>query len=241
MSAAFHLHMATMHVELQISDPHNIITIMTSNAAFAFGDPHFQTLDRRNYTFNGIGEYSLVSTPESVGFDVQARLEAFSSNVTGSVISNVVVKLGDIPTVQVEAGREQLHMYIGGVLHELAVGDSPLVLNASGVISNNLMLGIIGNPMELALVDEQMIVRMDDTNSLVISFGRGGAVIVSLQTSFLAVSMALPDSFNNMTRGLLGVFNNNSADDFRDKNGSILSLSSEQEIYQFGLMCKCSC
>ena len=216
---------------------------MTSNAAFAFGDPHFQTLDHRNYTFNGIGEYSLISTPDSVGFDVQARLEVFSSNVTGSMISNVVVKLVDIPTVQVEAGREQLHMYIGGVLHELAVGDSPLILNASGVISNNLTQGIgdIGNPMELALLDEQMIVRMDDTNSLVMSTGRGEVVIVSLQTSFLEVSVALPDSFKNMTRGLLGVFNDNPADDFRDRNGSILSLSSEQEIYQFGLMCKCSC
>ena len=202
-------------------------------------------MDRRNFTFNGIGEYSLISTPESVGFDVQARLEAFSNNVlTGSVISNVVVKLGDIPTVQVEAGREQLHMYIGGVLHELAVGDSPLILNASGVISNNLTQGIgdIGNPMELALRNEQMIVRMDDTNSLVMSTGRGGAVIVSLQTSFLEVSVALPDSFKNMTTGFLGVFNDNPADDFRDRNGTILSLSSEQEIYQqFGLMCKCSC
>ena len=178
-----------------------------------------------------------------MGFEVQARLEAFSNNVvTGSVISNVVVKLGDIPTVQVEAGREQLHMYIGGVLHELAVGDSPLILNASGVVSNNLTQGIgdIGNPMELALMDEQMIVRMDDTNSLVMSTGRGGAVIVSLQTSFLEVSVALPDSFKNMTRGLLGVFNDNPADDFIDRNGSILSLSSEQEIYQqFGLMCEC--
>ena len=174
-----------------------------------------------------------------MGFDVQARLEAFGSNITGSVISNVAVKLVDIPTVQVEAGREQLHMYIGGVLHELTVGDSPLILNASGVISNNLTHGIrnIGSPMESALMDEQMVVRMDDTNSLVMSFGQGGAVIVSLQTSFLAVSMALPDSFNNMTRGLLGVFNDNPADDFRDRNGSILSLSSEQEIYQFGLLC----
>ena len=55
-----------------------------------FGDPHFQTLDGRNFTFNGIGEYILVQTPTLIGLDVQARLEAFSSNVTGTVVSNIL-------------------------------------------------------------------------------------------------------------------------------------------------------
>lgn len=141
-----------------------------------------------------------------------------------------------------EAGSEQLNIYIGGVLQELTSGDSPLILGSSGIISRNFSRGI-GNvsrdPTALALLDEQMVVRMDDTNSLVMSFGLGGSVIASLQTSFLEISVELPNSFKNMTSGLLGVFNDDPDDDFRDRNGSILNLFSEQEIFeQFGLMCK---
>ena len=206
-----------------------------------FGEPHLQTLDGRNFTFNGIGEYILVQTPTSIGLDVQARLEAFSSNVTGTVISNIVVKLGDISPVQVEAGSEQLNVYIGGVLQEMAVGDSPLILNSSGIISTNLTGGIgnIGDLMALAMATEQMVVRMEDANSLVISAGEGESVIVSLQANFLQLSIALPDSFKNKTSGLLGVFNDNPDDDFRDRNGTILDLFTERDIYeQFGLLCK---
>ena len=206
-----------------------------------FGEPHLLTLDRRNFTFNGIGEYILIHTPASLGVDLQARLEAFSSNVSGTVITNIVVKVGVIPAVQVEAGSEQLNIYISGVLHELAVGDSPLILNASGILSSNFTGGIrnLGDPMMLATMDEQMIVRMEEANSVVMGIGEGGSIVASLQSNFLEISVALPDDFRDITSGLLGVFNDNPNDDFRDRNETILHLSTEQEIYeQFGLLCK---
>ena len=156
-------------------------------------------------------------------------------------MTNIVVKLGDIPEVQVEAGIEQLNIYIGGVLHELAVGDSPVIVSSSGVLSSNLTGGIrdIGDPMAMSLMTEQLSVRMEGTNSASISMGEGGSVGVSLQTNFLALSVALPDSYRNLTSGLLGVFNDDPDDDFRDRNGTILHLSSEREIFeQFGLLCK---
>ena len=144
------------------------------------------------------------------------------------------MKLGDISPVQVEAGSEQLNVYIGGVLQEMAVGDSPLILNGSGIVSTNLTGGIgnIGDPMALAMATEQMVIRMEDTNSLVISAGEGES------SNFLQLSIALPDSFKNKTSGLLGVFNDNPDDDFRDRNGTILDLFTEREIYEFGLLCK---
>ena len=212
------------------------------NSAFAFGEPHFQTLDRSNFTFNGIGEYLLINTNTSVRLDVQARLEMLSSNATGSVISNIVVKLGDIPAVQVEAGSEQLNIYIGGTLYELEAGDSPLILNSSGILSSNLSGGIsdIGDPMVLATSDEMMVVRMEGANRVVIGIGEGASIIASLQTNFLALIVALPESFMNKTSGLLGVFNGHPNDDFRNRIGTILDITSEREIYeQFGLSCKC--
>lgn len=206
-----------------------------------FGDPHLQTLDRRTFPFNGIGEYVLVHTPASVGFDVQARMETFSSNVTGTVITNVVVKLGNVPGIEVEAGSQQLNLYVGGVHHELAVGDSPLLISSSGILSSNLTGGIrdIGDPMALYMMNEQLLVRMDEANSIAIGIGEGGTVAVLLQSNFLAISVALPDSYKNLTSGLLGFFNDNPNDDFRDRNGTVLSLSTEREIYEeFGLLCK---
>ena len=172
---------------------------------------------------------------------MQARMEAFSSNVTGTVITDIVVKLKDIPEVQVEAGSEQLNLYVDGVHHELDVGDSPIIVSSAGVLSNNLTGGIggVNGSMMRAMRDEIMFLRMDRTNSLALGIGDGGSVTISLQTNFLALSLALPDTYTNLTSGLLGFFNGDPDDDFRDRNGEVLNLSTEEEIYeQFGLLCK---
>jgi len=56
------------------------------------GDPHIQTLDNLEYTFNGLGEYWMV---KSKSFELQARTErAWTStkqpSITGTVFSAVV-------------------------------------------------------------------------------------------------------------------------------------------------------
>lgn len=199
------------------------------------------TLDGNNFTFNGIGEYILVHTPATKGLDVQARLERLSSNVTGTVMTNIVVKLGDLPGIQVEAGTEQLNIYIDGIQHPLRVGDSPIIITSLGILSSNLTGGIggIDDPMMMTTMDQLIVLRMESTNSLVVGIGEGGSIVISLQTSFLILSMALPEGYRNQTSGLLGVLNDKPDDDFIDRNGTILDLSTEEEIYEeFGLMCK---
>lgn len=175
---------------------------------------------------------------------MQARLERLhAANATGSVISNIVVKLGDIPAVQVKAENGRLNLYIDGAHYRLAAGDSPLILSDSGILSSNLteVINGVGDPSLLASMSEVMMIRVDETNHLVISTGDGASVVTSLQTNFLALIVALPESFQNSTSGLLGTFNGNPNDDFRTRSGTVLNLSSEREIYeQFGLQCKFS-
>lgn len=49
-----------------------LITPVISFPGWFWGDPHFKTLDDKNYTFNGIGEYTMLDA-ESGSFILQAR------------------------------------------------------------------------------------------------------------------------------------------------------------------------
>jgi len=46
--------------------------IMLSISAWFFGDPHIHTLDNYEYTFNGLGEYTLIGTTGG-NFTLQGR------------------------------------------------------------------------------------------------------------------------------------------------------------------------
>lgn len=66
------------------------------------GDPHITTLDGHTYTFNGIGEYVLLSSARG-DFEIQARTYLATPSTTATVFSAVAVT-GDInkyETIQV--------------------------------------------------------------------------------------------------------------------------------------------
>ena len=214
------------------------------NPEFTWGDPHFKTVDSQNFTFNGIGEYVLVHTPSSLGFQMQARLERFSNNVTGTVMSAIALKQGVAQSVQIHAENNQLNLYIAGDLYELAVTNSPLIVNETGVASDDLTGGMTGmaDPMAMAMMTDQLIVRKDDDTTLVVSTPEGASISVALQSGNLGIVVSLPDSFRNMTSGLMGVFNGDPNDDIRNRSGEILNLDTQREVYyEFGLDCKYSC
>jgi len=52
------------------------VTDITFNlyTAWVFGDPHVRTLDGLEYTFNGLGEYTLIETTDK-NFTLQGRTE----------------------------------------------------------------------------------------------------------------------------------------------------------------------
>lgn len=199
-------------------------------------------MDNQTFTFNGIGEYILLRTAPSLGFSLQVRLEPFNGNATGTVVSAVVVRQRDVQTVQVVSENGQMNLYVAGTQYELTDSDSPLIVDASGVVSSDVSLGIADDtqdPMAMATMADQLSVRMDDTNSIIVSTADGASLSVSFQTGFLRISVSLPQSFSgNLTSGLLGVFNGNSSDDYRDRDGTVLAPNNEEEIYQFGLLCE---
>ena len=233
-----------LHRGVGLFDASRLILTLDGNlhviAEFTFGDPHFKTVDNQNYTFNGIGEYVLITTPRSLRFNVQARLQRFNANVTGTVMTAVIIRQGDVETLQVQAENNELVTYYAGTKLELELDDSPVVISSTAVFSNLTGgLGDVGDPSAMFTMADQLFLRMDNTGSLVVSTGEGASVSILLENGFLGLTATLPDSFKNLTNGLLGVFNGDPDDDFRDRDGNVLQLSTEREIYEhFGLLCK---
>jgi hypothetical protein len=59
-------------------------------SGFSFGDPHITTLDGKEYTFNGWGEYTMVKIrTSSVIFDLQARTD-LATNSNGTKINATI-------------------------------------------------------------------------------------------------------------------------------------------------------
>ena len=131
---------------------------------------------------------------------------------------------------------------MNGVQIELPTMTSPIVVTSTGVtdISMSAVMsedGALGTTTSSA----QVFVRRDDTDgedSLVITTPNGASLSVKMENSFLGISVELSESFRDDTSGLLGVFNGDVSDDFTLPNGTVLDISLEKDIYQFGLACK---
>ena len=56
------------------------------NEGWFWGDPHIKTLDGGNYTFNGLGEYTMVDAKNGT-FKLQARTKLAQGNSTTATIT----------------------------------------------------------------------------------------------------------------------------------------------------------
>ena len=65
-----------------------------------FGDPHVVTLDGKNYTFNGLGEYTMIDVNEGF-FQLQARTQRAKGGGTATVFAAAVAREENTSTVQV--------------------------------------------------------------------------------------------------------------------------------------------
>ena len=190
-----------------------------SSLACVYGDPHVVTLDGHKYTFNGKGEFTLIETEDEI-FTLQGRMvEVTDDNdqsVDATVFSAIVAKENNSDTVQFQVSRRGVDVLSNG--DRLVFGGlRELTLNGVTVIN-------LGN------------------NTYAASFTSGAYVQVQEELGFLSVLIvSLPDSFQNLTRGLMGSFNGDTSDDLLPKGGSTpLPLNSSlQMIHEgFGLTCK---
>ena len=175
------------------------------------------TLDGLQYTYNGAGEYVLIDALNGE-FLFQGRTEpaerADGGNPVGSAFTAFAVRMRNSDVVEV-----QISTFRG--LNILVNGDTVILPELSEMIFNNVIVSL--------------------ENSMISILFEGGTIIQAQNSNnFLNIQLSsLPMSYQDNTKGLLGVWNGDPNDDLQTPDGTVVPPdSSLQEIHEsFGELC----
>ncbi|XP_063003497.1 sushi domain-containing protein 2 isoform X2 [Elgaria multicarinata webbii] len=190
------------------------------HVAAAFGDPHFLTFDGANFTFKGLGEYTVLqSNLTSLRVQVRTRRanllrgkEEIQANVTG--LSAIAVQENDSDVIEIRIPEHS---------------------DTLEVLLNHKAL----NFSEQTWMDlKGLFLSTTPGQNVTIMFSSGVGVEVSKKSGrVLSLTVLLPEKFQNHTQGLFGVMNGNPQDDLILRNGTTIeagSNSSPEELFAFG-------
>lgn len=175
------------------------------------------TLDGYQYTFNGRGEFILIETLDQ-SFILQGRMtQPQSPNGTsagGTSFVALAMRQGSNPVVQLE------------------------------VANGDLLILVSGEELDFAGLTEQRVENVTVVNegnsTFTVRFTSGESVQASERNQILTnILVTIPAHFS--TRGLLGQFNGDPADDLLPRNITTpLPTNSTTETihYQFGITCE---
>ncbi|XP_035514372.1 sushi domain-containing protein 2 isoform X1 [Morone saxatilis] len=181
-------------------------------AGVVLGDPHFITFNGLNYTFNGKGEFYLVSSPDKE-LSVQARTEQ----------------------VKLKNGTLAKATWLSSVAMKENASDVVEVRLAEG------HLQVLRNQKVLPFTEQRwmdlhgVFVFGPSPHNVTVSFRSGASVEVRVHEGIMAVTVLLPTpEFTNQSRGLLGRMN--SSDDLLTQFGEVISSAdaTPEEIFTFG-------
>ncbi|XP_031551867.1 mucin-like protein isoform X2 [Actinia tenebrosa] len=181
-----------------------------------WGDPHFVTMDRKNYTFNGLGEYVMLDAKDGY-FQLQARTSLAKGNGTATVFTGAVAQENNSVPVQVTLPYENETM-------EVLVDGKPFDFKSLTSDSYDLNNGSI-------------TVSKPQKQCLEMTFPSGMSVTICEKQNILSIVTAAPESFKNKTKGLLGTWNGNPEDDFTLPNGTVLphDMNGTDIHYKYGM------
>ncbi|XP_013402401.2 LOW QUALITY PROTEIN: uncharacterized protein LOC106168022 [Lingula anatina] len=194
---------------------------------FADGDPHLATIDGKDYTFNGHGEYVMVETVEGassdgyIPFSFQGRTQPALRDgqaTNATVFSAFAAKSNNSDTLHVEMVTNNTALEVWA--YRESTGQWELVNLTSAIPT----------------FDNMEVIYNATGSSVTGVFSSGWSITISLSEGVLSFLAGAPGTAINRTRGLLGVFNNDITDDFTTPDGTILPINStERQIhYNFG-------
>ncbi|XP_036359396.1 mucin-4-like, partial [Octopus sinensis] len=199
--------------------------------AWMFGDPHIQTLDGLKYSFNGLGEYTLIrvqnKTTDINMLEIQART-AQAKNSNGTLINATIFSAFAMKDFITNASAQV----------ELATDEKTLVIYHNGIDKTSEFQSV----SDYRLIDSDLFITRKndskDNQSVSLTFTSGVDVSVTVGIRMLTVTVSLPEGYKNttLTSGLMGVYNDDKKDDLTTPNGTVLpETSSERDIfYKFG-------
>ncbi|XP_018097646.2 mucin-like protein [Xenopus laevis] len=188
---------------------------------FFFGDPHINTLDGVKYTFNGLGEFTLVNVKNDNGtmFLLQGRTARAGNNGTSQAPNFVALAA--------EINNE--------TMIEWQLSDE----NTTFVKVNGTEFPLTVNSTSLGMITLEITTEKE----LKASFVGGISVAVTAKFGSLSFVATLDSSYQNKTEGLLGQFNGDVTDDLMYSYGTNLSyngvkLPNDSAIFEMGMTWK---
>jgi hypothetical protein len=179
------------------------------------GDPHFTSLDKVSYSFNGFGEYTLLEIKE-INFTAQVRLAPFvdkHGNFTdGTVFKAIAIQGGrNVDKLQFELNSQNELLFC---LNDrfLNPDDQELLFESGSVALNGVLLNI-------------------QSNRIFVNYENGVSfeIVLSDSNDAFFVLTYISEKFKRKTRGLLGVMDDNKLNDFTLPNGNVLQLDPEND------------
>lgn len=184
--------------------------------ALAAGDPHLVTLDGKNYTFNGVGDFYLVT---DVNNSIVIQVRAEQAIDQKGTLQNATVFTG--LAVKVPSYSDTIEIRKQGQTAQVLVNKLPYTTtNATTSAFRNISL------------------HNDDGNYLVVLEPVSVSITVEVTPDLLnIIALIGEDSFKGKLRGLLGNYNGDPTDDFISRDGSSVSSdASMRDIHNdFGM------
>ncbi|RDD39428.1 Mucin-like protein, partial [Trichoplax sp. H2] len=187
--------------------------------SWMWGDPHVETLDGKKYSFNGVGEYTLIRS-ENNYFTFQGRTKRpFIANTTklakATIYTSFAMSKNDSDTVEVKLNENSNTIAI--IINKNSTYNDSHLTNGTVLSFNNIEIS-------------------KSSTTYIISFTSGISAEIQAVTETLVASVVTSSSLLGITKGLLGTYNGNVTDDFLRPDGTYLSINAtDEEIYhQFG-------
>ncbi|GAU97170.1 hypothetical protein RvY_08516 [Ramazzottius varieornatus] len=177
--------------------------------AVTSGDPHITTFDNCEYTFNGLGEYSVVSTSDIM--HVQGRTKK-TDDGRATVWQAVALK---------GYGRTTVHIQYNE-------------LSGLDLFVNNARVDLSEAASTLRYPD-LIIQHTSNASAVQVVLNNGAAVEVKRLTKHLDLTIYLPDSAKGLARGLFGSWHGNGSKDLYSPADRVYRCDSSPEaLFEFG-------